>query len=312
MGNLYTHSVMFHHFHDDVKHPKSQGSLSACEFENMIDWLSNSYQMVDAADYAFRLERNALKNNEICLSFDDALLCQYEIAVPILDTRGIKAFFFVYSSPFCGDPDPLEIYRHFRSTEFGNIDDFYDEFFIQTKEAYGGLYVNALKMFDEKNYLSAFPFYTKNDKYFRFLRDKVLGKIKYEQVMDSLMIKHRFDKALASNNLWMSDENIKALHGTGHVIGLHSYSHPTAMHTLSKEEQEFEYKKNFDHLELVLKAKPIAMSHPCGNYNEDTLKIMRKFGIKIGFRSSNDITRIKSNLEVPRNDHVNVYKEMKK
>ncbi|MGV0999607.1 MAG: polysaccharide deacetylase family protein [Fluviibacter sp.] len=311
MSSLHTHSVMFHHFHDDGKHPKSQGSLSASDFEMMIDWLSTNYQILGADDYAFRLESNSLKNNQICLSFDDALLGQYDIAVPILKDRGIKAFFFVYSSPLCGDPDPLEIYRHFRSTKFAKIDDFYDVFFIQTKESHPEVYADALKNFDADQYLSSFPFYTKNDKYFRFLRDMVLGKLKYEQIMNSLMTKLNFDVVLASQSLWMNNEHIKLLHENGHNIGLHSYSHPTTMHTLSKKAQELEYKKNFEHLESVLKARPMAMSHPCGNYNEDTLKIMEKLGIKIGFRSSNYVKHIKSNLEVPRNDHANVYNEMK-
>ena len=30
-------SVMFHHFHNNI-HPKSQGSISGEQFENIIDW----------------------------------------------------------------------------------------------------------------------------------------------------------------------------------------------------------------------------------------------------------------------------------
>jgi peptidoglycan/xylan/chitin deacetylase (PgdA/CDA1 family) len=102
---------------------------------------------------------------------------------------------------------------------------------------------------------------------------------------NQLMIKHHFNKESASRNLWMSNENIQELHRSGHIIGLHSYSHPTTLHTLTMKEQELEYEKNFDHLSSILNDKPIAMSHPCGNYNEDTLKILNKFGIRIGFRS---------------------------
>lgn len=307
----YTHSIMFHHFHDQ-KHPEGQGSLSSHDFEEMIDWLAKKHQILDAEAYLSKLENNSLKHNEICLSFDDALLCQSEIAAPILDSRGIKAFFFVYSSPFCGDPDPLEIYRYFRTTEFSNIDEFYDQFFLQTQIDHNDSYENALTQYDKENYLSAFPFYTENDKWFRFLRDLILGKAKYEEIMNQLMIKHHFNKESASRNLWMSNENIQELHSSGHIIGLHSYSHPTILHTLTMKEQESEYEKNFDHLSSILNDKPIAMSHPCGNYNEDTLKILNKFGIRIGFRSNNSITHINSKFEIPRNDHANIFKDMKK
>lgn len=310
-NDSYTHSIMFHHFHDS-KHPQGQGSLSSDDFEQMIDWLSRKHQILNADEYLAKLENNDLKNNEICLSFDDALLCQFEIAAPILDKREIKAFFFVYSSPFCGDPDSLEIYRYFRTTEFSNIDEFYDQFFFQTRIDHLESYDNALKNYDGKNYLSAFPFYTDNDKWFRYLRDIVLGKFKYEEIMNQLLINHQFDKEKASRNLWMSNKNIQELHNNGHIVGLYSYSHPTALHSLTIEQQEAEYGNNFDHLSSLLSTKPIAMSHPCGNYNEDTLKILSKFGIRIGFRSNNSVTHIKSSLEIPRNDHANIYKEMKK
>ena len=47
----------------------------------------------------------------------------------------------------------------------------------------------------------------------------------------------------------------------GHLIGLHSYSHPTQMSKLSKEKQELEYQNNYDHLTGLI-SKPIkVMSH---------------------------------------------------
>jgi peptidoglycan/xylan/chitin deacetylase (PgdA/CDA1 family) len=302
---------MFHHFHDSI-HPRGQGSLSPQDFEEMIDWLAKEHQILDADEYLFHLEKNTLKSNQICLSFDDALLCQIDIATPILDNRKIKAFFFVYSSPFCGDPDALEIYRYFRTTEFSDIDDFYNEFFMQAKSSHEEAYSQALNTYNKNNYLSAYPFYTENDKWFRYLRDETFGKSNYEKIMDQLMLDHQFNKEVASKNLWMSDKNIGDLHNSGHAIGLHSYSHPTTMHNLTGAQQELEYGKDFDHLRSVLNSDPVAMSHPCGNYNDDTLKILRKLRMKIGFRSNSSITHIKSNLEVPRNDHANIYKAMKR
>lgn len=310
-GKVYTHSIMFHHFHD-LKHPEVQGSISGNDLEEMIEWLSRKHIILNADEYMSKLESKNLKDNHICLSFDDALLCQSEIAVPVLDKMGIKAFFFVYSSPFFGDLNPLEIHRYFRTTVFSSIDGFYEEFFLQTKQLDIKSYEDAFKAFNEHTYLSAFPFYTKYDKWFRFLRDFFLGKSKYEALMNQMMIKYHFVPELAAKELWMSDKNVRELHDNGHIVGLHSYSHPMTIHTLSSAEQETEYQDNYDHLTSVIKDKPIAMSHPCGNYNEDTLRILKRLDIRIGFRSNNSITHINSNLEIPRNDHANILKEMKK
>ena len=45
------------------------------------------------------------------------------------------------------------------------------------------------------------------------------------------------------------------------------------------------------------------MSHPCGDYNQDTLQILDKMGIRIGFRSNLIETKIKGKFEIPRKDH---------
>ena len=306
----YSHSIMFHHFHG-TKHPIVQGSISGDNFEEMIDWLSSRNNLISSSAYLRRLENDVLQQDDICLSFDDSLLSQAEIAVPILNKRDIQAFFFIYSSPFVGNPDPLEIYRYFRTVEFSHIDQFYSEFFQETETAFSDLVNAGLKDYDSTSYLSAFSFYTENDKWFRFLRDQVLGKERYDQIMDNLMKRHNFDRLKASSKLWMNNTHLENLRDSGHTVGLHSYSHPTMIHKMPVEQQEKEYVQNFEHLYSILGQQPLAMSHPCGNYSNDTLKILKKIGIKIGFRSSTSITSIRSQLEVPRDDHTNIKKQMR-
>ena len=83
------------------------------------------------------------------------------------------------------------------------------------------------------------------------------------------------------------------------------------MSKLSKSEQELEFQNNYDHLSGLI-GKPIrAMSHPCGDYNEITLEILKSMKIDIGFRSSMSVKEIRSPLEIPREDHANVFKEMR-
>ena len=54
----------------------------------------------------------------------------------------------------------------------------------------------------------------------------------------------------------------------------------------------------------------VCMSHPCGDYNDDTLKILDDMGIRIGFRSSLSETTIKGKFEIPRDDHANIFRAM--
>jgi peptidoglycan/xylan/chitin deacetylase (PgdA/CDA1 family) len=128
--------------------------------------------------------------------------------------------------------------------------------------------------------------------------------------MKNMMTKRIFDIDSAKSKLWMTESEVKDIHARGHLVGLHSFSHPMQMSKLSKEAQTVEYRKNYDHLHKVISSPIEVMSHPCGDYDEDTLDILTKMGIKIGFRSNLAITEIKSSLEIPREDHANVFKEL--
>ena len=300
---------MFHHFFND-KHPKGQGAISAEELNNMIDWLSERYNLIDADVYQNRVENKCLLPSDICLSFDDALLCQYEIAKPVLSEKNLRAFFFVYSAPLIGKPSYLEIFRYFRTVEYKSIDSFYDSFFAVVERQHPSDFEMAQANYNSQDYLINFPFYTQNDRWFRYLRDVTLGEIQYQNIMITLMQDRKFEVNQVISQLWMNDECLVNLRSDGHIIGLHSFSHPTIIHSLDIKEQEEEYRKNFEHLYTVLNENITVMSHPCGNYNSGTLEILRRMGIKVGFRSNSSITRIKSSLEVPREDHSNVLKEM--
>lgn len=69
-------------------------------------------------EFAERDAAGKLAASDLCLTFDDALLCQYEVTLPVLDSVGLKAFWFIYSSVFCGGLEPREVYRYFRTAAF--------------------------------------------------------------------------------------------------------------------------------------------------------------------------------------------------
>ena len=300
---------MFHHFHDET-HKSSQGSLSDHDFISMIEWLKFNYSLIGANEYKHKFETNTLKDYEVCLSFDDALKCQFEIAIPILKDYGLDAFFFIYSSVFDEKPSLLEIYRYFRTTYFENIEEFYLEFFQAVKNKNPEKYYSRDLIFKDLNYLSSFPFYSQSDRWYRYLRDIFLEGNDYKDIMDDLMMKKNFSIGSAKKKLFMSEENVINIEKEGHLIGLHSYSHPTQMRNLTKIEQELEYRNNYEHLKKLIGKPVTTMSHPCGSYNEDTLKILSELNIKIGFRSSLIPSNIQSSLEIPREDQANILKIM--
>jgi peptidoglycan/xylan/chitin deacetylase (PgdA/CDA1 family) len=303
---------MFHHFHDDINYhnPQGGGSISAIEFNSIIDYIDENYNLITPDEYIHKVNNNDIQQVDICLTFDDSLKCQFDIIYPELEKRSLKAFFFVYSGAFLENPPLLEFFRDFRLNFFTNVDEYYELFFDSVSKNHIKEYSNFLTNY-KVDYLSSYPFYTNNDRKYRFLRDKVLNE-KYFDVVLRMMEAKDYSISTRKEYLFMSIDNLKKLHESSHTIGLHSHSHPTTMQKLSFKEQLDEYSKNYDFIYSITNQNILSMSHPCGNYNEDTLRVLKKLGIKVGFRPSLTPSNIKSALEIPREDHTNIINIIRK
>lgn len=302
------HALMFHHFHS-TRHIKGQGSIDEMEFRNIIEYYSKTHNIISANIFLEKFSSKSLRDNDVCITFDDNLRCQYDIALPVLNSLNLKAFWFIYSSTLDGGFDKLETYRNFRSAMFSSFNEFYSVFFEELKlhDKYKFVF-ETLTKFDHNNYLNEFSFYSKKDKIFRYTRDNLLGENSYFEVMNLLFRKFNFSLTpKLHKSLWMSSDNLKKLNKENHTIGLHSHTHPTRMGEKTYIFQYENYKKNKAILESVIKDKVKSMSHPCNSYNDDTFKILQKLGIQIGFRS-NLASGFNSDYEIPRIDHSEILK----
>jgi len=304
------HGIVFHHFYDE-KHWAGRGAISSNQLSEMIEYLGPD-RILSAKEWLERTQKGALNEEHLCLTFDDALLCQYDIAVPVLQEYAITAFWFITSSACSGTLEMLEVYSKFRTTMFEDIEDFYTAFFkIAEGSELGGLVTPALEGFDPETYLSGSPFYSVGDLKFRYTRDRILGQDRYDEVMQSMLSEYQIDIETFASDLWLREHHLKQLHEEEHVVGLHSHSHPTNLGELPESRQREEYQNNFSFLSDILAVSPTSMSHPCNSYNEVTLSILRELGISLGFCADMSQPRL-SELEYPREDAVIVLKEMEK
>ena len=102
---------MFHHFHDDKRHLKGQGSISKDGLLNLIKFIGRK-NILNADDFLKRYKEKKLKKNHVCFTFDDCLKCQFDIAFPVMEELNIKGFFFVYSSALKNISSLFEVYSH--------------------------------------------------------------------------------------------------------------------------------------------------------------------------------------------------------
>ena len=250
--NNFFHGIMFHHFHDDAKHLKSQGSISKKEFYKIVEFIGRK-NILDADIFFDKFKNNKLKNNEVCFTFDDAIKCQIDVALPVLEDLKIKSFFFVYSSMFDGNPDNLEIFRHFRMNYFKNINEFYEKFYEFLESDLDKIFRDYNNKINKTK--NKFPHYSFDDIKFRLIRDEILNKKQYEEIMFKMMEERKFQYKEYFSKLFFDARDLQKLDDLGHIIGLHSHTHPTSLEKLNYEQQKMEYEKCLSVLSNILKKK---------------------------------------------------------
>lgn len=279
--------VQFHHFHDDARHPPGHGSIDAATLRRVLAFLAGQYRILPAAEWVDRASADTLGPADVCLTFDDTLRSQFDVAAPVLRDLGLTACFLVNTAVVCGGVERLELHRRFRARHFASAEAFYDAFY---GEIDAGRYCHrvrqALLRYDPRTYLAGFAALTPAGRRFRFVRDDVLGPDAYNEVVDRMIADRGIDPAALAADVWMSAEHLARLHREGHLVGLHSHSHPTRMARLSPQQQREEYGANWRIVRQITGAAPLVMSHPCDSYAPYTLSILRQLGLRAGFRAA--------------------------
>ena len=99
---------MFHHFHDKKLIKTGQGSITSIQFDKIIQYLLSNNNVLNPKEWIEKSISNSINRNDVCITFDDSLYCQYKIALKVLNKYNLKAFWFIYSSVFDGILDNLK------------------------------------------------------------------------------------------------------------------------------------------------------------------------------------------------------------
>jgi peptidoglycan/xylan/chitin deacetylase (PgdA/CDA1 family) len=104
----------------------------------------------------------------------------------------------------------------------------------------------------------------------------------------------------------MSIEQIAFMKRNGMHIGSHGYDH-CWLASLPKKKQEYEIDKSLEFIRKIGgEINAWTMCYPYGNYNSDTISILKRKGCKLGLTTRIDITDIMEDnrFELPRIDTI--------
>lgn len=307
--NLLTEpsGVMFHHFHGGNHHP-SPGSIDSTTLERLLDRIAATKTILSANEFCEKARTGVLLPTDTCLTFDDALKCQSEIAAQVLGARNLTGFFFVYSTAFAIGGAELEVFRDFRSRCYESTDSFLEDLLTVLVEVHPTL-EKELDVRFPSDYLARYSFYSTSDRRLRFLRDEMLTPDEYSSAMHGLMTRHGVDAEESRKRLVMDTADLQLLASNGHQIGLHSHTHNTRIDLLDEHEASQEYENNFEFIRNVTGAAPVSMSHPLGRHSPNTLAALRNLDIFVGFIDSPTPNSLNEPLCIPRHDHSDLVKQ---
>lgn len=298
------HGLLFHHFHDD-RHPVGQGSISAEQLHDMISRIGRRH-FLDAGEWMHRAREGRLDKGDLCITFDDNLRCQFDVARPVLDDLGLTAFWFIYTSPFEGVIEKLELFRYFRSVRFENFDSFFEAFLTHLEKSGEEPGVRSLIAESAaRNYLVEYPFYSLTDRQFRYLRDIHFGTERYNSIMDAMIEADGMTPEKVVPMLWMTEPELRTLLARDHVLGTHSHTHPTRIDLLADADLRREHETAHRLLSRFTGQKPRTMAHPCNIWDQRTLDILEELDFDIAFAASLDPS-VQSRFLYPRHDHADV------
>ena len=276
----------------------------------MLNRLQKSYMIVPPQQFLEDFRRGKGNQTELCICFDCGLKSQYDIAYPVLDALGMKAFWFLYTSVFENGVVSVEQYHHFRFSCFETIDRFYSAFFQVASVELGERFEKGCRDFQKYGYLNWAPFYTEEDRLYKFLRDRVMTGEEFDGILHVMMEEAGYNVEDYRQVLWLNRDEVRHLAETGHIIGMHTHTHPNEIGRLSYEEQLWEYGTCQNILQEITGQNITTMSHPCNSYNSNTLRVLEKLGVEAGFRADRD-PRFHSKYEIPRIDHAAWIREQK-
>lgn len=309
----FPHGIMFHRFKSLKNKDSGYGALTSKKLIKLIKFVGRD-RILSPNEWMAKLSEGKLKKKDLCLTFDDGLKSQIEVALPVLEQFNLKAFWFVHCNTLPNNFDKSEIFSILIVKKFKNYKIFLNKFF-----KFLNLELNIFKSKTFNKYynkeISLFNFYSDTELKYKFLRDIYYPRKEFENIMENFFQFYNLKVKNFYKNTWLNKKDLINLDKKGHIIGLHSYSHPYRISSLTIKNQRLEYSKNFKFLRSILKKNPIAMSHPLDSYNQNTLKILKNFGILCGFRSHINTSKgfkiNQSNLEIGREDPANILKLIK-
>lgn len=286
MSNKLT--VVMYHYVRDLKNSRYP-AIKGCDvrlFREQVKYIKKHYTPVTVEEVIDANESGkALPDHAVLLTFDDAYADHFTYAFPILEHEHIQGVFFppVKAVTEHSVLDVNKIHFILASTPLERIPQLLEELRKQIEENQKEYGLESFENYFERLAVAS-RFDPKEVIFVKRLLQVALPEALRKQIATNLFEKCvGMDEAMFSRELYMSIDQIKCMVDCGMHIGSHGYDHYW-LGSLPKEKQEFEIAKSIEFINMVGgDVKNWTIGYPYGNYNDDTITLLKQHGCKMGF-----------------------------
>lgn len=303
--------VMYHYVRDlqYSRYPRIKG-LDVELFRQQLGFLKRHYHFVTVEEIVSAFENHrCLPDHPVLLTFDDAYVDHFANVFPILKKEHVSGAFYPPVKAIL-EHTVLDVNKiHFILAATQKKD------FSKLLHEIEGL----LERYREEYHLSSYEtYYEKLAVANRFdpaevIFVKRLLQVELDESLRKRITDELFTKVVSedeeafSRELYMSLDQLKCMVDCGMHVGSHGYDHYW-LGALPRERQEMEICKSVEFIEGIGGNRTCwSMCYPYGNYNEDTLELLKRYGCRLGLTTRvglTDLTECNSDtiLTLPRLD----------
>jgi peptidoglycan/xylan/chitin deacetylase (PgdA/CDA1 family) len=243
------------------------------DFAAQLDQLGRSFEFVARDDVLGAIEGGSALPRQACLvTFDDGLREQVELALPVLNARGIPAVFFVCGAPLA-ERRVLYAHKVHLLREAMNDEDLLNA--VEDELLQVGAELSPLSTIDPSG---MYPYDSREAASLKYLLNIVLGPSRPEPI--DAVFASCFSEREVCDELYLSAEQIAELENKG-ALGAHGYSHrPLA--ALETDAIKDDLERCATVLCDLTGARPRALSYPYGTAAAVTHAVARE-AVACGF-----------------------------
>ena len=288
-------TIVMYHFVREIVNSRYRNikGLEYDDFIEQIHYLNKNYKIVRMEDVVDSLNNGtSLPTNAALLTFDDGYADHFNNVFPILKNMNLQGCFYPPVKAI-RNKTILNVNRiHYILACAKDVNHLITRMHALMRDQMDQYDLLSPAQYFEK-YAVASRFDTKEVIYFKRMLQVVLPRSLREYIAKQLFNEIvDVDEATLSRELYMTEEKIRCMIGSGMHVGAHGADHYW-LDSLTREDQMGEITESTNFLRSVGADMSMwTMCYPFGAYNDDTVSILKEKGCQLALTTSVDIADV--------------------